>query len=286
MTKKLMGIIAAVAVLACSGCIESTSVLSLNKDGSGAITVTEFYSPQITGMMEGMGSMTKNMAEGAGAESADSAEFDMFKESINQKLEKMGPGVKLVKDERKTNGEGWKGYEATFSFDDINKINLAIEDQAKAGPGQDESDASSDAYTFKFTPGSPAKLEIIPAPVPELTEETTAEMDDQTEQMAAAGQQMGASMMQAMAPMMKGMRLAFIVEVNGDIQETNAKYRSNDKPNRIVVMDVPMDKVLENSEAMSLLSAGDDSGKHKLAKMDIEGVSMEEPGKTLSVSFK
>jgi hypothetical protein len=49
---------------------------------------------------------------------------------------------------------------------------------------------------------------------------------------------------------------------------------------------MPMDKLLANKEAMKLLSSQNKENTAKLAAMDIPGVQLEPPDKTITVTFK
>jgi hypothetical protein len=93
-------------------------------------------------------------------------------------------------------------------------------------------------------------------------------------------------MAQMMIPMLKGACMSFLVHVNGKVVDTNAKHRSGKHPNVLVLMHCPVDKILEHADASKLLMAQDPAGKQKLASMAIPGVRMEDPGKTVVVSFE
>ena len=98
-----------VAALLCAGCVKSTSLLSVNKDGSGALIVKESYSPQLAQMMSGMGDMMQGMAAGmqeglqeAGEQAAkeEAPDTDFIEQSARERAAKMGPGVEMVSFEK------------------------------------------------------------------------------------------------------------------------------------------------------------------------------------------
>jgi hypothetical protein len=279
----------------CAGCIESTTLVKVKKDGSGTITLHEFFSPEISGMMSGMGEMVSSIATNmGGAEKKPAEAMDMFKDGAEKKAAKFGADVKMLSYASKTNQTGWKGYQAVYEFKDINKLTVSVGDMENGSPdspgGHTESSGSS-AFRFKFTPGATASLAIeevkqkeeAPAkPEPAADGNTGTATAD----VSAAAEDMGAGMMQMMAPMMKGMRLSMLVQVDGAITETNAKYKSSKNPNVVILMDVPMDKMLGNAEAMKLMSSKKPEDKAKLTKLDIPGVRMEEDGKIVTIKFK
>jgi len=102
----MVRMLAVLAAVVAAGCIESATVLSVKKDGSGKILVREYYSPQITQMM--------SMGEtGAGGQPATGV--DLFKDQIEEKAESFGPNVRLVRSAARTNSRGWSGFQATYA---------------------------------------------------------------------------------------------------------------------------------------------------------------------------
>ncbi len=292
--KRVMFGLAVAALVFVSGCIESTTLLDVKKDGSGKIVVREFMSPQVTQMMDGMGNMFAGM-EVAGAKPAEPVEKkSMFKDMIDGKLKHFGEGVELVSSEELTNKQGWKGYTATYSFKDINNISIAMGDSEATGGGEisvpgdtkeeKEDDSSAADYTFKFVGGDSCKLQIISAGK-EDADDVAVEPVAGTEGMEEMGDQMMAGMGAMMGPMLKGMRLTFIVRVEGKIKQTNSAYPWKDRANTITVMDMPVDKMLGNPEAMKLMQSQDDSALAKIEKLGIEGVKLEKAGKTIEIEF-
>ncbi len=264
---------AALALPLVSGCIESTTLLKVGKDGSGTVTVREFYSPQLTQMMDGMAGMVQGIVpDGAeGAEAAPAA-VDLFKDSIEKKAALMGPGVTITHREDVTNAAGWKGFLATYAFPDINKLNLGI------GEGDADAEDGPAGFRFAFTPGSPAKLDIVPNKSP------SAEQEAAVAEEATEVADMGGQMTAMMAPMIKGLRMTFLVQVDGAIVETNARHSIPDR-NTVVVMDLPVEKLMGNPQALQLMTSKDPNMQKKLLGMDLPGVKLEDPSKTISVSF-
>jgi hypothetical protein len=92
--------------------------------------------------------------------------------------------------------------------------------------------------------------------------------------------------LEMMKPMVKGMRMSLVVSVNGEIVETNAKFRSEDHPNVITLMDMQMEKLLEQPNAAELIQHSGGADAAALAKLDIPGVQFETPGKEVLIRFK
>jgi hypothetical protein len=281
----------------------------VNKDGSGAIYVREYLSPQITSMMEGMSGMAQGMQEALGGQEAGEGvpglkPGSMFKDAAESKLEQFGSEVKLVGAKEVQNDKGWKGYQAKYTFEDVTKVQVSVGSsdmggEAEGGMGEEK----ESLYRFEFEPGDTPTLSILPIQPEEEEgeeEEETAETAEETaeiemdldglemsEEMSGAMDAMGNQMMSGMmGPMLQGMRMRFFVQVDGDILETNSSYQSDKMPNTIAVMDIPVGKLASNAKAMELLSSDDPKAPAKLREMGVAGVRIEDPEKVIKVKFK
>jgi len=276
-------VLAVLAALA-AGCIQDNKVLKLQRDGSGTLVEEVYMSPQMTGMME---QMANSMAAGLqqGGVTADVAKakakldpLEMFKSDIEKRTAELGPDVTLVSQAAKTNAQGWKGYVATFHFNDINKVNLRLSDEKKddkAEPGKAKGEPLR--VTFRKTPRPTVTIQQTApkaaAAAPAKPEGGGAEPDNA----------MPAAMMGAM---LQGMRMSFIVEVDGKIVSTTSHYRQGD--NRIVLLDLPMDKVLANTAGAKLLSVNKDDPAmlDKLRALKIEGLAIEDLSQGVTVEWE
>lgn len=270
--KVLKVMVAGLAVGLLAGCVDVSSTVHLKPDGSGTVTMEQYMSPQMTGMMESMGAM----GQAAGATNAPAAKVDalaMFEDTITNEIKGMGEAVTLVKKEACTNALGWKGFKLVCSFKDINKLNLSgMSNMEGQGEGQGEAKPN---MSIKFTPGKTAKLVMKEPELPAKPDEAAAAKPEGMDPEA---------MMQMMAPMMAGMRMRMTIEVEGKIVKTNAKYVEG---NRVILADISMDKVMANPEGRKLIAGAqnDPSSMRKLADLKIEGVKVSaEP--TLEIEFK
>ncbi len=125
------------------------------------------------------------------------------------------------------------------------------------------------AVSFRVEP--PAK------PAEGATNAVPAQVPDEQESAAA---------MAMMAPMLQGMRVSFLVEVDGKIVRTSAQVREGD--NRVVLMDMPLGKVLAHAEGSKLIGGGaqDPEIIQKIQALKIEGVVIEDLEKGLTVEFE
>ena len=278
----------ALALLAtmAAGCIQDQKVLKLQRDGSGTLVEEVYMSPQVTGMME---QMAAGMAEGLkqGGVPVDAAKaktaldpLEMFKSDIEKRTAELGSDVKLVSQLSKTNAQGWKGYVVTYRFNDITKLNLKLTDQKKddnAEPGKAKGEPLR--VTFRKTPRPMVSFQQAPAP-------QAAEAPAKPEEAGAAAKADNAMPAAMMSAMLQGMRMSFIVEVDGKIVNTTSHYRQGN--NRIVLLDLPMDKVLGNAAGAKLLEGGKDDPRalDKMRELKIEGLAIEDLSKGLVIEWQ
>ncbi|MBP7275420.1 MAG: hypothetical protein KBA51_04370 [Kiritimatiellae bacterium] len=268
-------LIAGVSAAVLAGCVDMQSTVRLKPNGSGTLTMEQYFSPQMTSMMGSMAGMAEAMGGTTGETNAPAAQPDplaMFSDTIEQQIKSLGSSVKLEKKESATNAAGWKGFKLICSFEDINKVNLHNVGASDASGEGEESEEKPMSITF--TPGKPAKLVIIEPETPAVAAEPEAAPEGMDPQ----------AMMQMMAPMMAGMRMRMVIEVDGKIVKTNAKYVEG---NRVTLADVSMDKVMANAEGGKLIASAqnDPAAMTKLAALNIEGVKINTE-KTLEIEFE
>lgn len=255
--KAWTAVVAVAVVAAGAGCVDISSNLKVKPDGSGTLAIEQYFSPQMTGMLEGMAEAPGEAKEGA----AKSGELGIFEQMIDQEVGGLGEGVKIVSKSARTNAAGWKGYRLVCSFDDVTKLRLSSATNVE-GPGSDEGEKPP--LRIEFTPGSPAKL-VLREPKGAAAEKPKTE---------EAGEMDPEAMMQMMAPMMAGMRMGMTIEVVGKIGRTNARFVEG---NKVIIADVAMDKIMANPEAGKLLmgAQNDPEVMKKISAMKIDGVRIQ-----------
>ncbi len=271
------------ALTGLTGCMENAMLLKLDTDGSGTLTYRVFMSDDMLNMAQ---SMTSGMMQGMGMEEEDAkAAMDPFAE-IKASLDgQFGPQAKLESTREMTNKQGWKGVEAMYAFDNVNELQLQNVEPVQAEGPTMQMDEMGSAYTFEFTPGDVATLKMVPI-TSESSDETAAMDPAVTEAMGGMNGMMEGMGMQMMAPMMKGMRMSFLVFLNGEVVETNAKFQSKKHPNVITLMDLQFDKILADPNGGELMKASANMDSAKLAAMDVDGLRVEAPDKVIEVKFK
>lgn len=231
--KKLVLIL--LSVFFVSGCIDYSSTVKLNSDGSGTIEETVLMSGMLIQMMN---SFAQSFGDSVEAEN----EFDIFDEQelIDQAAE-MGKGVKYLRGEKVT-VEGKEGYKAYFSFENVNDLKLSDSPDEKI-PADDmmmnEEDETT-YITFNFSEGNPSMLEII------FPEEETEESEVEYET-APGSDTLDTDMMmeEQMKMLFRDFKVSMKMEFDGDIEETNASYVDG---NKITFFEMDFAELLDHPE--------------------------------------
>lgn len=284
-----MAVVLCVIALAGAGCIQNQKLLKLNKDGSGTLVEEVYMSPQLTGMMEQMTAGMSQAMEQGGAKvdpnekskaKAALEPLALFKGDIEKRTAELGSGVKLVSTQAKTNDKGWKGYVATFSFPDVSKLNLSMEAQSDDDGGMGATKKKKETLYLEFRK--------TPLPAIMFREKKTDKLAKPEKKAAAAESMPGVDAMPAgmLSSMLQGMRVSFIVEVDGKITRSNSHYRQGD--NRVVLMDMQMDKVLANAAGAKLIEGGKDDPEalNKLRALNIPGLVLEDMGRGIAIEWQ
>jgi hypothetical protein len=237
------------------GCMEVETLVKVNPDGSGQVEERFLMGSQLSAMAAGLGST----GEGSSA---------FNKRELSQRASEMGKGVELASAEAIQEG-GRQGYLAVFAFDDINELRINQNPSDKAAAPGMEQQTVEEFITFQFTPGDPAELKII-SPEPEFTPEEDAADKGGMGGMGDADP----AMLGMMKEMFKDMRIAMAIEVNGEIQKTNAAYQQG---NRLTLMELDFGKLvgdMENFKALAQANPQSVAEAQELTK-GMEGIKVQ-----------
>ena len=267
-------------MLATSGCIDSTSIVELQADGSGRVVETVYMSAAAMGMMGGM--MAGMGGEGGAIQAPANPMMD--KEKAAAKAAEMGEGVALVSIKEVKKADGSKGAQSIYSFKDINKLKVSMssgDDMGPSGPG-DKEEKPKEFVTFGYAKGNLT----INLPQPKEGAEEVAEPPVDPQQAAMEKQ-----MMAGMVQMFKGMRMRTLIKVPSEIKSTTAKHvgvaPDTKKKQYITLMDMNMDKLLaqpDGMEKMMKLQNIQDQSKAMKMLEGIDGIKVE-TGEKISVKF-
>ncbi|WP_050027867.1 hypothetical protein [Verrucomicrobium sp. BvORR034] len=212
---RLLGALTASLFLA--SCFELSSVVTVNKDGSGVVEETTLVSAQLKAMM----------AAGAGAQGGEGGpKMDILptKEKAGEKAAKLGDGVTLKAYEEIKSPDGREGVKLTYAFTDVRKLKYAPGD-VKDGEKSITFGLEGDTLTVNLPQDKPKEADPN-APKPEVPKDLEAQMA-------------------MMKPMFAGMRFHFAFKSASGIASTDATHVSGDT---VTLMEMNMDKLLEKPE--------------------------------------
>jgi hypothetical protein len=199
-----------------SGCLKVNTNIIVNKDGSGIIEETLLISKAVVEMMNEFGTSF-------GDSTVLKNKFKVYDpEELKNKADRYGKGAKF-KTASPYEKEGWEGYKAQYSFNDVNTIHLDIGKKDEIpfdnGAMSDEVVETPKLIEFNLRKGNPAELTITmpPKDVSEPKDEnsTTVETSEDTT---------GSAMLEQAVSMFAEMEMSSSVKINGTIRETNASF--------------------------------------------------------------
>lgn len=249
------------------GCLQMQTVITVKRDGSGTVRQRLVMKREIVMMMNAFSNQAKE-----GRAKKTSGLFDQ--QELRKKAASMG--VTYVSG-KKISTESGDGYEAVYSFKDINRISVGESPDAQAGiiPGiEADSSKPKKKITFEITKGSPASLVIHLPP----SEKNKQSGHDTTKPQNVDDDLMMAKMI------LKGMRITTVVEVQGLVTESDATFREGQK---ITLINVDFDKLLDDEtlvrKAMEYHDIPEDEATELMKKHP--GLAIEQK-KQIVVRFK
>ena len=226
-----------------SGCLQVNTKVNLNKNGSGTIEETVLMKSSVVKMMKDFM---------LSFDSTKTEEFDLFKEDeLKSKATDYGEGVEYVSGE-KVNIDGYEGFKAIYSFEDINKIKINPSPEDKMPLGEEmeeiegtESSSMNENLRFTFTKGNPSTL-VINFPQENKNEdslivESIPEVEDST---------FNSDQMQKLIEMFDGMKLSLSFNFNNNIKETDASYIDG---NEITLMKIDFSEIIKHKDILEKL---------------------------------
>lgn len=258
----LMGIFAALTL---SSCMELSSVITVNADGSGTIEENVLVGAQLKAMMS---SFAQAPAE-AGAENPTAGLNELIPDQAKaeENAKKYGEGVTVKSVEEVNLPDGRGGAKVIYSFTDITKVKY----QPGQGSSQEEA-AKQEPVTFTRS-GNTLTVNVPQGKADPNAEKPDAEQLKQLEEMDPA-------QMAMMKPMLAGMRFSFVLKAPGGIASTDAAYHEGDS---VTLMEMEMDKLFDNPEALKKMGTlmGGDADPKQMAEAfkGVSGVKFEDKEK-------
>lgn len=273
---QLKVIIAALLVLFLTGCVDTQTIVKVNRDGSGTIEETVIISMGFLELMQGM----------SGEASDATKDFNILdKDKLKEKASQIGEGVTLVSAENIKTDSG-TGYKATYSFNNISKIKInqnPAENVPTPGPGGPDAEETGEFITFKFKKGGTSTLEIF-KPQEKLSGDQSGGSNGAGAEGAGEKPAADPGMLDMMRQIYQDMRISIAVDVAGAITSTNAQYRDG---SRITIMELDFGKLLEDEERFQELVQADPDTLEETKELfkDLPGMKVEMQD-TIKISFR
>ncbi len=258
--------------LTMTGCFSLDMRVQVQPDGQGKviekIAIQKAFLEQMQTMMEGFGQQM-------GAEKSSKIEPGrMFSEKqAKERAAALGAGVQWISSKRISTTDQ-EGMESVYHFADVNQLKLGTPSPALPGapPVSSEGPISMGNLRLEKMPGGRSKLTILPSEkmLNKLSEAKSAPSSDDSK---AAHTPTPEEMEQA-RKFFGGMRFAVSVELLGKILTPDVPCLAG---NRIILLEMDMDKLLAtagNSSLLSSLNLADPASFQKLLQQagGIEGM--------------
>lgn len=264
---KLRILVAIVASVVCTGCLDSTTLVKVKADGSGTVEQTTLVNlAAMKGMLPGM-------------QQSGTAPNVVNKADLERTAARMGKGVRLLSAEPTKNARGFEGVKAIFEFDDINQVQVSQDPNTGSNPDRLSTEPSNaDPVKFKLTRNGATSTLTINFTDKVSGGDTPAQagdMPDLTNPM----------FMGMIKSMFQGFKINIALEVLGSIVKTNAEYV--DGP-RITLLEMDMASLLADEAKFKALQGkiGPDASLSEVKPYlkDIKGIKIDGP--SISIEFK
>ena len=259
--KKLWILLAVVtALLSMAGCIESTTLVRVSKDGSGEVEETLLMRTDVIQMLTGM---SEEMGEG-------SSDFELVsREQLEQQAGRMGAGVALKSVENITT-ETHTGYRALYTFQDINtlEVNENPDENVPDSGNRGEEPPNREIITFQFERAegkNPASLII------NLPKDEADASGEEPEEMPA---EQSEEMINMFREIFRDMKIDISLEVDGKILETNATHTQGSK---IILVALDFERIIQNESVFRELALANPDSLEETKELlkDVPGIKVE-----------
>lgn len=252
-----------------SGCIEVSTTVKLKKDGSGTVEETVFMNSAIVDMIK---EFTASFSE----DSSNAEEFTLFdEEELKKRAGELGEGVTYLSGIRLSE-DGKEGYKAVFAFPDISKLQVDQNPNSRIPDSPDSSEPvpeENEFLTFEFIKGDSPEI-VIHMPEQNKKEEQDSEDEESEQEVQYDSLGQDTSGISQFKNFLKDFRFALDIEVEGDIESTNATYVEG---SNISLFKIDFEKLIENTEKLEQLRQANPANFEEVKKMlqDIPGIQIE-----------
>jgi hypothetical protein len=264
------GRLGVIAFLTCAlaGCLNSATVITVKRDGSGTLEQTLLVNKQaFKGIMGGIG----------GAGPVTQAAGVLTETEFKRAAERMG--VRPVSLTPVKDGT-FEGARALYAFDDVSTIRVDQEPPMGA--------ASTDAAAKPAATSSPIRFAFAkdgPAAVLTVMFDEKAAADAGAKVPPAAAEPIDPAMLQMIKTVFQGLKIAVDLELEGTIVKTNADYVTG---SRIALLEIDAAAVFEDQETLKILQSqirpGVTISALKPFLKNVKGVKINHP--TVTIAYR
>lgn len=225
---------------ALDGCIRVSTHVAVRPEGGGRVTERVLMNmAYMKTMMAGSGDVQGKMEKTSSPD----------RKTLERNASAMGEGVRVESFRHYREGD-FEGYEAVYSFSDINRLRVSgrpdegVERDAPAKGGT----SSREPILFRFSKGTPSKLVIV-MPEEESLLKPAAKSDPPSAPPTPEQQKLSLAIIREV---FKGTRMTLSVGVEGRLVSTSAVCREG---SRIILAEVDFDRLLgDENQAPALLN--------------------------------
>ncbi len=233
-----------------AGCVSSDTVIKVNLDGTGEVIQTTLLSSE---MMSQLTAVMQAMAQSMGAKEngSDSPKpADLFTEKeARQRAATMGEGVTFVSS-RKIQTDRAEGMEATYVFKDVTQLRLSAKPSTFSPQGLGAASKSlgeDTSFRFSKLPNGHALLTVVFHQVKTEPQETPAPPVE-----PATPKEVSPEQIEQIKKLFAGLRVRMVVEVQGDLIETNSLYVDG---STVTLFEMDFAQLLSNEAKLRELAA-------------------------------
>jgi hypothetical protein len=234
-----------VAVLAMSGCLNTSAVIRVAPDGSGTIEQTLLFN------IKAVESAFANMGfkpSGGGSSSRSGPPMD--EAAMKEAAQSLGDGISLVSVTPVKQPSGFEGVTAVFRFADITRLDTseflmpgAAKDMAPGGGGGDKPSNDRIRFALQRTPGGSSVLTA--------TFDDTAKGSGKSSKNSSGGPGLDDPELRKMVTaLFKGFRIGIDLEIIGQIVRADADHVNG---KRITLAEINMEELLLNADKVQSL---------------------------------
>jgi hypothetical protein len=239
--------------LACEGCFQSNTLITVNGDGSGTLEQTLLFS----------GAALIQMRQVAPLAGGSSKAFDPFsEEQARQSAASLGPNVRYVSSKSITTGDAL-GRTAVYAFPDINQLRLNEQPPAPGGVTIRSKQLNTEQnirFVLAPQPDGHVLLRIlVPQPPEPARGRTAAPLRPSPEEIAT------------MKETFAGARLSIAVRPSGEIVRTSSPWVEN---GTVTVIDLDFDRLAGDDGALARLRGVGSVEEAKAALSGVPGVKI------------